>query len=627
MKFGEELRRMRREDWRFFYVDYDALKAFVLERTAPGSSGFSSGDESDFIRLLEAELTKACDFRDVKSGDLVRRVQALEDAARSGTPAPAPEVDAATQDLMDLSAFCAVNSRAVAKACKKHDRWTSFGLSQMFAARLAESSLALGTLDALVYRLSALYDALSGEARRGSGGDKGPREPSMSFTRRTSKYWVHPDDVAAIKCLVLRRLPVYVYDPSAGIDPAVSSVYVDNRAFELYAGRLQKTEGALAIRFRWYGSRQAQQHQQRGEVFVEVKTHREDWTGEQSVKERFAVKEKHVDELLQGTFDVDAYAEKLRRAGKSADDVDRAAKLARLVLETVASRSLEPTVRISLDTELCMIRERDRTEGSWRRTDEGSSAFPYSGVAPGDIERFPYAVLEVKLQTQAGQSPPQWVQDLVKGPLVEEVPKFSKFIHGTCALFPSEVPYWVPQMHVDIRKQKQRTKLFEETPAPSKKPDEYVTPTHGALDQFRQRRESTRNGSTSSAARMEGGGGSGASRGPQGPEKRIAVPVRVEPKVFFANERTFLSWLHYSVFLGSSASALLGLGGSRARTSGIVIAGTSLLVAVYALVRYQIRASQIRRRDPGPYDDRVGPVLLVLVVIAVAVVSIVMSVV
>lgn len=27
-------------------------------------------------------------------------------------------------------------------------------------------------------------------------------------------------------------------------------------------------------------------------------------------------------------------------------------------------------------------------------------------------------------------------------------------------------------------------------------------------------------------------------------QKRIVIPVRIEPKVFFANERTFLSWLH-----------------------------------------------------------------------------------
>lgn len=29
-----------------------------------------------------------------------------------------------------------------------------------------------------------------------------------------------------------------------------------------------------------------------------------------------------------------------------------------------------------------------------------------------------------------------------------------------------------------------------------------------------------------------------------------AVPMRIEPKTFFANERTFLSWLHMSVTIG-----------------------------------------------------------------------------
>src|ERR1700761_5128221 len=38
--------------------------------------------------------------------------------------------------------------------------------------------------------------------------------------------------------------------------------------------------------------------------------------------------------------------------------------------------------------------------------------------------------------------------------------------------------------------------------------------------------------------------------------KRIALPVRVEPKVSFANERTFLSWLHFTVVLGVCFSYL-----------------------------------------------------------------------
>ena len=39
--------------------------------------------------------------------------------------------------------------------------------------------------------------------------------------------------------------------------------------------------------------------------------------------------------------------------------------------------------------------------------------------------------------------------------------------------------------------------------------------------------------------------------------KRIALPVKVEPKVSFADERTFLSWLHFTVVLGGLAVGLL----------------------------------------------------------------------
>jgi uncharacterized membrane protein YidH (DUF202 family) len=39
------------------------------------------------------------------------------------------------------------------------------------------------------------------------------------------------------------------------------------------------------------------------------------------------------------------------------------------------------------------------------------------------------------------------------------------------------------------------------------------------------------------------------------------TPMRIEPKTFFANERTFLSWLHMAVTIGSIAAALLGFAG------------------------------------------------------------------
>jgi hypothetical protein len=36
-------------------------------------------------------------------------------------------------------------------------------------------------------------------------------------------------------------------------DAAITSIYFDNENLELYLGRLEKTEGAEAIRLRWYG--------------------------------------------------------------------------------------------------------------------------------------------------------------------------------------------------------------------------------------------------------------------------------------------------------------------------------------------------------------------------------------
>jgi uncharacterized membrane protein YidH (DUF202 family) len=39
--------------------------------------------------------------------------------------------------------------------------------------------------------------------------------------------------------------------------------------------------------------------------------------------------------------------------------------------------------------------------------------------------------------------------------------------------------------------------------------------------------------------------------------------MRIEPKTFFANERTFLSWLHMAVTLGSIAAALLGFSNTK----------------------------------------------------------------
>jgi uncharacterized membrane protein YidH (DUF202 family) len=112
------------------------------------------------------------------------------------------------------------------------------------------------------------------------------------------------------------------------------------------------------------------------------------------------------------------------------------------------------------------------------------------------------------------------------------------------------------------------------------------------------------------------------------PGKRIALPTRVEPKVFFANERTFLSWLNFTVILGGLSIGLLNFG--RDATS-LICAGLFTVVAmgcmVYALVTFHWRARSIRLRGQGGFDDRFGPTVLAVVLGGAVVVNFVLRVV
>lgn len=102
-------------------------------------------------------------------------------------------------------------------------------------------------------------------------------------------------------------------------------------------GRLKKTEGAEAIRLRWYGGMETET------IFIERKTHREDWTGEKSVKARFSTKEKNVNAFLEGRVTVESLFEKMRRDGKKSDqEITDLERLAREIQYSVVTKQLKP---------------------------------------------------------------------------------------------------------------------------------------------------------------------------------------------------------------------------------------------------------------------------------------------
>ena len=95
--------------------------------------------------------------------------------------------------------------------------------------------------------------------------------------------------------------------------------------------------------------------------------------------------------------------------------------------------------------------------------------------------------------------------------------------------------------------------------------------------------------------------------------------VKVEPKTFFANERTFIQWMTAGMLLAAIAATLLD--GQEDNTPGVVFIAISIAVMLYALVAFQWRSARIRQRAPGPYDDRLGPVALTTALVLALIVT------
>lgn len=80
------------------------------------------------------------------------------------------------------------------------------------------------------------------------------------------------------------------------------------------------------------------------------------------------------------------------------------------------------------------------------------------------------------------------------------------------------------------------------------------------------------------------------------------VPTKVEPKVFFANERTFLAWLHMSVTLSSISLAIVAFAEANefSQIYGLMLMPVAIAFCCYSLFMYMKRSSMIRQRHPGP---------------------------
>lgn len=737
MRFGQTLRSSIHPPWKDHYIDYGKLKSLLRENDAFAADDqtWTEVDEERFShQLLTVELPKVEAFEASTYQQLRDRTAACEtklsplaeaenqdhearsDQERSIATGVKRELNNITEDLTELEKYRRINFTGFLKAVKKHDRRRGqrYKLRPMLQVQLNKSGLNSEEYSpqSLMYRLSAMYDFVRTmdtnrpTSRSATGRTEPHRDAYSSF-----KFFVHPDHILEVKMTILRHLPVLIFNPSTDKivdytqkDPTITSIYFDNPNFDLYTQKVNKSPEAGALRLRWTGKLSEQPH-----IFLEKKTVFDNGGSRDT---RIPIKAKYIEPFVKGEGKLEKPVQKLeKRDGSDSDAVQTMKKNIDEVHEFILNNKLEPMlranytrtafqipgddrVRVSLDTNLALIREDSldsqrpcRDPEQWHRTeiDDDQLEFPFPSIKKGEIARFPYAILEVKVNEEGKRH--AWLEDLMASHLVKEVPRFSKFVSGIAVLFEDYVnsfPFWLNDLDSDIRRdpktafeeeqQKQAKKAEDEfavgsfkqgsklpmSPATKPKvgsprihqegtsgsfsksqPDKPQQPRQSALTLSSSERELDR--ADEALAEVEVTDSSKPSRFvsflpglsnsrygrrhwqgqskvtlPPGVEKpgewlKDTGPVKVEPKVWLANQRTFVMWQRITVLL-----ATLGLGlynaasglNTVARALAIVYIAFAAFSAVWGYGVYMRRSELIRKRDGRDLDYSIGPIIV-----------------
>ena len=107
---------------------------------------------------------------------------------------------------------------------------------------------------------------------------------------------------------------------------------------------------------------------------------------------------------------------------------------------------------------------------------------------------------------------------------------------------------------------------------------------------------------------------------PKEKPKAVIAKLKVEPKTFFANERTFLKWMQLSVLLVTLSTGLLAVNDSRARLAGTLFFPIAIAFVAYAMLLFLWRVRVLLYPSVsgkvGRFDEPYGPTIFGIAVMA-----------
>eukprot|EP01134_Creolimax_fragrantissima_P000629 CFRG0629T1 len=715
MGFQKTIDEQCSPQWAPYAIDYAKLKFYLKRYTKKDK--WDGHNEALFMSMVEDEMKKNFDFQGVKRDELERKVQHLKNKAfKANTEDHAVlrgQIDELTLELTQLAKFNSISYTALLKIVKKHDKYTPFRMRETFLTLMEGKEANFETFDDFVVALGILYAQVTPREEYRAEPETEPEgwidwsakvainaasrtkliQPAIPMrlpdSTTTTTYWVHPDNVTEVKCLILKHLPVYTYPALSNVTRSnlqnktnVHSIYLDTDDFQLYQNKIKNLDGdGDVLRMRWYSDT---------DKFVRIQKSDEKpntpLRDDESVVNSVKLKEKYANKFLSGELKMKDRRAKFLSRGVEEEEVDGIIKAVENIQSSILTEHYKPQFRVSynrmlfvdshvhsvdmcLDSEIVYVLESGFQHGNWRRTDEDCK-YPYSSLNTKQYAKFPYAMLQVNTHHYGDRPAPPWVDEIINSSLCIPIKNFSKYLQGVSSLFSDRVdtlPYWHTKLlshgglltptsaggggsvnsgDQDLEKVYDAERRASQDFHDISQPNYTVVPMDGESDPSEVQR---RNQSVTSEGDVRGDETklkreksvrdrkqknvmmlsrmmkslarkipnmsiSTATQAKKNENKKpIAIPVRVEPKVLFANERTMLRWINITMWLSTIGIGLIHQTGHKAwvsRSCGYLLVPVSIMFIMYAVYMFLWRDWKVRSRDPGPYNSFAGPVVI-----------------
>ena len=459
-------------------------------------------------------------------------------------------------EIIKINSFWEINQEGFKKIIKKHDKNSKIEILPAWKFKILYNPMS--EMYSIIRQISDLYNL----------DDCNNLSLNIdSFDRKSIKFWVSKKNIIPLIFEIIKHLPIHIYgdDSNDYLYQNITSVYLDNDNMDIYNSRIIKNENSKLVRLRWYDNNMK-------DIFIERKVHHDGWTGDTSSKDRFKLNHSKVFSYLKGMHFVNS------EIGVEIQNEILCKKIyptIRTIYKRISFQKKDNNdVRISLDMNLKFIKE-SITHLDWFTS--------WDDVSDDDIIHFPFCVLEIKLRKEFIDTAPKWVENIMNSDLVIKKEYFSKYCHSAYSFFPNKCkrkPYWIDDVSIPIS-------------YPSNEPineeNNITNYKWSCIPKYLKKNDTYES-------------------------------VKIDPKTFFANERTFLQWFNSSIFLGSAGLTLIGLDQKHLAILVIVLA---CIVIFYAQYIYLKRTYLLTNKLATGYSDLYGPIVLSLFLVLAFVFSLI----